>query len=195
MESRENFWNDRYQSGETGWDMNQCSPPIQSYIDSLPDKNIRILIPGCGNAHEANYLLQNGFTHVTLVDISSILVERLMKKFKSEKIRIIHSDFFMHEGEYDLILEQTFFCAILPGRRKDYVKHANSLLSERGRIAGVLFNENFGFEDHPPYKGSEEEYRSLFEPYFHILKMEPCYNSIQPRMGNELFIEMQKKSE
>ena len=193
IEVDEDFWNQRYSSGETGWVMHQVSPPLKSYIDSLKKKDTRILIPGCGNAHEAYYLDQKGFTNVTLVDISSILVSRLKKELKTENIRIVHSDFFNHKGEYDLILEQTFFCAILPSRRKDYVRHAHDLLSKKGKIAGVLFNEKFGFDDHPPFTGTEKEYRELFSPFFNILKLEPCRNSIKPRMGNEFSIEFQKK--
>ena len=47
---------------QLGWDLGEVSPPIKSYIDTLEDKNIRILIPGCGNTYEAEYLLEQGFT-------------------------------------------------------------------------------------------------------------------------------------
>jgi hypothetical protein len=33
------------------------SLPIKAYIDTLKDKDIAILIPGCGNTYEAAYLL------------------------------------------------------------------------------------------------------------------------------------------
>ena len=48
----------RWQHQQTGWDLGMISPPIKQYIDSIDDKNQRILIPGCGNAHEAVYLLE-----------------------------------------------------------------------------------------------------------------------------------------
>lgn len=193
MSESENFWDNRYITGETGWDINQVSPPLQYFIDHIPNKETAILIPGCGNAYEASYLLDKGFTHVTLIDISSHLVDSLQKKLRGRPIRIIHGNFFEHSGKYDLILEQTFFCAIHPSQRKAYVTHAFELLNSGGRLAGVLFNENFGFEDHPPYAGSEDEYRKLFEPYFEILRMEPCNISIAPRQGNELLVELLKK--
>lgn len=49
----------------------------------------------------------------------------------------------MHQGGYDLILEQTFLCAIDPILRTDYVKNAIELLNENGSIRGVLFNVQF----------------------------------------------------
>ena len=188
---REAFWNNRYLTEETGWDMHQVSPPLKSYINSVEDKNTAILIPGCGNAYEARYLVDNGFTNVTILDISSLLVERLKRRFEEKDIKILQGDFFQHQGSYNLILEQTFFCALNPALRQDYVKKMHNLLKDNGRLAGVLFNKDFGF-DHPPYGGSTEEYLQLFQPYFKILKMEPCYNSIPSRAGSEIFIEFEK---
>lgn len=50
------FWNDRWSKGETGWDLGSISPEMKDFFLSLHDKNIKILIPGCGNAHEAAFL-------------------------------------------------------------------------------------------------------------------------------------------
>ena len=118
----ETFWNNQYVANATGWDLGEVSPPLKAYIDQLTRKNMRILIPGCGNTHEADYLLQQGFTNITVIDIAPTLVAQLTNKFASNpNIKIILGDFFEHVGEYDLILEQTFFCAINPQLRKDYV--------------------------------------------------------------------------
>ena len=54
-----------------------------------------------------------------------------------------------------------------------------------------MFNKVF--EGGPPFGGSFAEYRELFTPYFHIEIMEQCYNSIPPRVGNELFVKFLKK--
>jgi SAM-dependent methyltransferase len=188
----EKYWNDQYAAQETGWDLGTVSPPIRSYIDTLTEKNIRILIPGCGNSYEAEYLLQNGFTNVTVIDIAPLVVEKLRKKFENNTgIRIIHADFFDHDEKYDLILEQTFFCALLPPLRNSYVKKMSELLNDKGVLAGVLFNRNF--EKNPPYGGSREEYETLFQPAFQIQKMETCNNSYPARANTELWIEFIKK--
>src|SRR6185437_28095 len=104
---------------------------------------ISILIPGCGNAHEAAYLLNKGFTNVTLIDFSSVVTKKLKEKYQDQPINIVNENFFNHEGKYDLILEQTFFCALQPSLRGDYVKKCYELLNEEGKIAGVLFNKKF----------------------------------------------------
>ncbi len=180
------FWSKRYALHQTGWDLHKASPPLKAYIDQWPDKQSRILIPGCGNAYEADYLLQKGFNNITLVDISHVLVAQLKEHFSDTSIHILHQDFFEHNGTYDLILEQTFFCAIEPSLREDYAIKMKSLLATGGKLAGVLFNRDF--DGGPPFGGSDVEYRNLFSNYFSIKTLETCYNSILPRQNKESFI-------
>jgi SAM-dependent methyltransferase len=194
--NHEQFWNTRWQNRQTGWDLGQASPPITSYVDQLTDKNIAILIPGCGNAYEAAYLLEKGFTNVTLIDIAQFPVQQLCERFNPDtdpRIHILHGDFFEHVGSYDLILEQTFFCALDPSLRDAYVQKMASLLKPGGKLVGVLFNRDF--EGGPPFGGHIEEYRDHFAPHFHVNIMEPCHNSIAPRAGSEAFIQLEKPGE
>lgn len=184
------YWSNRYLQQQTAWDIGYSSTPLQQYMNSVTDKDISILIPGCGNAYEAEYLLKEKFTDITLLDISPVLTAELKKKFKEQSIKIITADFFEHEGQYDLILEQTFFCALHPSHRESYIKQMHQLLKPGGRLTGVIFDKVF--EDGPPFGGSKEEYELLFSQYFSIKKMEPCYNSIQPRSGAELFFILEK---
>jgi thiopurine S-methyltransferase len=66
------------------------------------------------------------------------------------------------------------------------------LLKSGGKLIGLLFNHEFRFEG-PPFGGTQDEYKVLFEPFFKIKKMEIAHNSIKPRAGRELFIILQKK--
>ena len=68
------YWDAQYKAKATGWDLGQVSPPLQDYIDTLENKNSSILIPGCGNTYEAEYLLQKGFTNITVIDIAPTVV-------------------------------------------------------------------------------------------------------------------------
>jgi len=187
------YWNSLYQQKETHWDIGYPSTPLKEYIDQITDKDQSILIPGCGNSYEAEYLLQNGFTNITLIDIASLLTAVLEKKFSNhlnKELTIITGDFFELNNHYDLILEQTFFCALDPSLRKTYVNKMHELLKPSGRLVGVLFNRSF--EGGPPFGGTQNEYEELFKEKFEIIKLEPCYNSIQPREGSEVFINVKK---
>lgn len=189
------YWEQRYTDSAALWDMGAVSPPLKAYLDQIENKNARILIPGCGNAYEAEYALKSGFTNITVVDFAEEPVARLkiaLQEYPKENYSIIQGDFFDHNGAYDVILEQTFFCALNPNLRNNYAIKMTQLLAPEGVLAGVLFASEFEKEG-PPFGGTQHEYEALFSPLFQIKTMEPCYNSHPKRQGNELFIELVKR--
>jgi thiopurine S-methyltransferase len=193
MESKldRDYWSKRYQTNETGWDVGTPSTPLKEYIDQLENKNIKILIPGCGNAYEAQYLFENGFKNVFVIDLAPIPLENLKKRvpdFPSNQL--LEGDFFELTNQFDLILEQTLFCAIEPRLRMDYARKSSELLVEKGKLVGVLFNREF--EGGPPFGGTKEEYLDYFSTHFQNVHLEPCYNSIKPRQNSELFMICEK---
>ena len=154
----ENYWSNRYQNEQIGWDIGYVSTPIKEYIDQLTDKDLRILIPGGGNSYEAEYLHQQGFKNVFVIDISQAPLANLKQRvpeFPSEQL--IHGDFFELDQSFDLIFEQTFLCALSPDLRQHYVHKMAELLQPNGKLVGLLFNDPL-FEDHPPFGGNESIY-------------------------------------
>ncbi len=193
METKFNksYWDSRYAQQQTGWDVGEITTPLKEYFDQLKDKNLRILVPGAGNGYEVEYLFNNGFTNVTVVDLSEQPLRNLRLRLPLfPQHKLIREDFFEHAGMYDLIVEQTFFCALHLSERKKYAEKMHELLVPGGRLAGVLFEAEF--VDGPPFGGNREEYLGYFEPFFEIKILEPCYNSIKPRSGRELFAIMRK---
>jgi methyl halide transferase len=185
------YWDHRYQQQDTAWDLRQVSPPLKNYINQLKNKDLRILIPGCGNAYEAEYLYEQGFTNVTLIDIAPTLVADLKQRFEqTSAIKVVLGDFFEHQGAYDLILEQTFFCALDPFLRPKYVQKMHNLLITNGKLVGLLFDVMF--ENNPPHGGSKESYLPLFKDAFKIQTLERCTNSFIKRQGTELFMILKK---
>jgi methyl halide transferase len=189
-----NYWENRYNQGQTGWDIGTASDPVKEYTGQYPNKDAAILIPGCGNAHEAAHLIELGFTSITLIDIAASAVEAVREKlgaYEGKQLHIICGDFFEQQQKFDLIIEQTFFCALPPAQRSNYAVKMYDLLADGGQVAGVLFDRYF--EGGPPFGGSREEYVSLFSEKFHIKVMEQCRNSIAARAGTELFFILIKK--
>ncbi|HET6227957.1 MAG TPA: methyltransferase [Bacteroidia bacterium] len=188
----ESYWTNRYDNNTAVWDAGAITPPIKAYVDQLKNKDLKILIPGAGNGHEAEYLIEKGFKNVVVLDISAAPVENIKKRvpaFPSEQLII--GDFFQHAATYDLIIEQTFLCALDPALQKKYAPQMNKLLKPGGKLIGVLFIEPLHAKE-PPFALTKQEYINLFQPYFHIQTLETCYNSIKPRQGRELFMILQK---
>lgn len=195
--SDKEFWSNRYQEGQTGWDIGYASTPLKKYIDQLKNQNLKILIPGAGNAYEAEYLFGQGFKYIYILDIAKAPLEAFKKRnpaFPSHQI--LNENFFKHQAKYDLIFEQTFFCSFPPFKenRMLYAETMSRLLSPIGKLVGVWFD--FPLTDDlekRPFGGTKEEYLSYLLPYFETVTFEKCYNSIEPRKGNELFGIFQKK--
>lgn len=193
MKLNSTYWEERYKNKETGWDVGTITTPLKEYIDQIEDKSIKILIPGAGNSYELEYLLNNGFENVFVLDYAQAPLDNIQHRIANCKPnQLIKSDFFEHQGNYDLILEQTFFCALDPQLRKKYVEKATSLLHPKGKIAGLLFQFPLT-EVGPPFGGSKVEYIDLFQDQFEIKTLETANNSIKPRHGNELFFIFIKK--
>ncbi|UIR54594.1 TPMT family class I SAM-dependent methyltransferase [Sphingobacterium sp. SRCM116780] len=189
------YWDARWENNQIAWDIGYASPAIKQYMSQYENKDAAILIPGCGNAYEAAYLLENNFTNITLIDIAPEAVRRLEDKFAGNQfVKVLCEDFFQHKGKYDVLIEQTFFCAIPVLKRKEYAETAASLLHTHGKIVGLLFDKTFT-QPGPPFGGNTVEYQLIFSPFFAIKKMEKCDNSIKSREGAEVFINMIKLGE
>ena len=187
------YWNNRYQNNDFSWDVGDISTPLKAYFNQLNNKELKILIPGAGNSYEAEFLFNNGFKNVFVLDFAKLPLQNIKQRVPSFPMnQLLQQDFFEHQGQYDLIIEQTFFCAINPSLRLAYAKHMKQLLKPNGKLVGLLFNDVLN-TDKPPFGGNTIEYRELFSPLFDIKIMETAHNSIKPREGRELFVIMQNK--
>lgn len=190
-EKEQRYWTKRYHDQSTGWDIGYPSTPLKEYVNQLNDTNISILIPGAGNAYEAEYLWKQGFINIYVLDISEVPLQAFKKRnpdFPSSQL--ILGDFFKHQGQYDIILEQTFFCSLVPtdSNRNAYAKQMADLLKPNGKLVGVWFDIPLTRDlEKRPFGGDKRLYLKYLSPYFRTKTFEPCYNSISPRQGKELF--------
>jgi len=193
MNFDEQYWTERYDTGKDGWDIGYISTPIKEYIDQLTNKDIKILIPGAGNSHEAEYIHNQGFTNLYVCDLSNAPLDNLKKRVPTFPINhLIHGNFFEIQDQFDLVLEQTFFCALNPSLREDYIEQMSKIIKPTGNLAGLLFGKEFDREG-PPFGGDIDDYKILFSKKFDIRVMAPCTNSIESRIGSELFINMRPR--
>jgi methyl halide transferase len=195
MNFDQKYWTERYQSGQTGWDAGTITTPIKEYIDQISDRELRILIPGCGMGYEAEYLFAQGFRNVFVLDISEEPLIAFSKRVPGFPVeQLLCGDFFEHDAQYDLVIEQTFFCALAPVMRQQYAFHMGKIIKPAGKLVGLLFDFPLTTEG-PPFGGSKDEYLHYFCNGFEIDIMDRAYNSIKPRQGRELFFIAKKNIE
>ncbi len=195
MKLDEAYWSERYHTNETQWDVGYPTPPLTAYIDQLKVGEINILIPGCGRAYEAEYLWKSGFDNVFVLDYSYEAVADFVNRVPDfPEDQIIIGDFFDLDANshFDLILEQTFFCALDPKLRKAYVSKMYDLLKPGGKLVGVLFLTESENMEGPPFMANTFQYLGYFQPHFDKVFLRPCKNSIEPRLGRELFVKLTK---
>jgi len=187
------YWDERYKLKQTGWDAGAISVPLKEYFDQLTNKEVKILVPGAGKGHEVEYLFNNGFKNTYLLDFSIQSILAFKERYPEfPDNQILNEDFFRHKGQYDLIVEQTFFSSFPRSFRENYAKCCYNLLKHGGRLVGLLFSHEFDF-DGPPFGGTATEYKKIFRPYFDLEIFESANNSIKPRKDRELFIKLRKK--
>lgn len=183
----------KYSRGSSGWDAGNITTPLKDYFDQISHKDIKILVPGAGNAWEVEYLHNNGFTNVYLLDFAEESIKNFKKRCPSfPDERILHLDFWKHNEKYDLIVEQTFCSSFHPSTREKFFNQISKLLNKGGKYMGILFNHEFNY-DGPPFGGYIEEYKKLMETDFDFLHFKTAHNSIKPRKSRELFFLVRKK--
>ena len=181
------YWENRYLKLQIGWNIGYPSTPLKNYIDQLKDKTLKILIPGAGNSYEAEYLWNKGFKNIYVLDFAKQPLDNFKQRVHNfPEAQLLHSNFFDINDTFDLILEQTFFCALNPKLRTSYVEKMHQLLKPNGKLVGLLFNFELT-ESGPPFGGNLTAYQSLFKASFKIITLETSINSIKERQGKELF--------
>jgi SAM-dependent methyltransferase len=159
-----------------------------------------VLSPGCGTGSDALALAKAGAT-VLAVDWSSHACARLQSRLSVGElevgvggIRVQHGDFFSLPAErVDLVCEHTFFCAIDPEARRNYVSTVYRWLKPGGYLVGNFFvlesevakdlpglsltKEGVG----PPFATTVDELRDLLSGYFTIITLRPANSGEEGR--------------
>lgn len=190
------FWGQIYQTEENpGWNLNE---PAEAFKDMLPRLKLpksRILVLGCGEGHDAAFFARAGHV-VTAVDFSAEAIARGRQKYGEltnltfEKINVfdLPQDW---NYSFDLVVEHTCFCAIPPDQREDLVQVYRRVLHEEGQLMGVFYTMEK--RSGPPYGATEWEIRKRTKNHFQYLFWGRLRNSIERRMGRELFVLAKKR--
>ncbi|MBC8284326.1 MAG: methyltransferase domain-containing protein [Nitrospinae bacterium] len=189
-------WQRHYDENDLGWDLGQVAPPFVSLLESNTIVPGKTLVPGCGRGHEVVYLAENGFD-VTAVDYSTGAVNHLKKTVQQQQLnsQVLHIDFFeldsTHDDVYDLLIEQTFFCAISPEQRPLYVATVARALKKGGMLAGLFYHT--GQQDGPPFNTTQEDILKHFSDSFEIRELAQAKNSAEQRKDKEWLAILVKK--
>ncbi len=190
-------WQKHYDEDDLKWDIGEVSPAIIRLWNENKLPQGKAIVPGCGQGHEVMFLAERGW-QVTGVDFAQGAVDLLSHTLEKKGIqgRVLRRNFFEldeeHSAQYDLLLEQTFFCAILPEDRQKYVATAGRILKPGGMLAGLFYET--GEEGGPPFNTTKENILENFSDKFVIEYLEKTPDSVERRADKELLALLRKKS-
>ncbi|HEY9746190.1 MAG TPA: methyltransferase domain-containing protein [Oculatellaceae cyanobacterium] len=171
------FWQERYETGQTPWDLGGPSPHFVELLKHQPDwlKAGKMAVPGSGRGHDAALFAQAGFEVIGFDYSPGAIMEA--KGLYGETTRFEQADIFQLGAaestwlaQFDYVLEHTCFCAILPEQRGDYVKNMKALLKPDSLLIGVFWEHaEWGG---PPFSTSLQDIQTHFETDFDILLSE-----------------------
>jgi SAM-dependent methyltransferase len=190
-------WQKHYDEDDLKWDIGEVSPAIQWLWKENKLPQGKAIVPGCGQGHEVVYLAERGL-QVTGVDFAEGAVKLLRHSLATKGLQgqVLQRNFFELEAEhdacYDLLLEQTFFCAILPEDRLKYVATAGRILKPGALLAGLFYET--GEEGGPPFNTTREDIVKIFSEEFAIEYLEKTAYSVEQRAEKELLALLRKKS-
>jgi SAM-dependent methyltransferase len=190
------YWEDRYQTGDMPWEKGAPSPGLVDFLAAHPElPRGTVCVPGCGTGHDVRAWAGAGF-EASGFDIAPSAIQLAVEATKAAGLsaRFQVADFLSAEPpfQFDWIFEHTLFCAINPGQRDAYVSAVRRWLKPDGHLLAV--NYLIPDEDGPPFGTTREELWQRFSPHFNLLK-EWVPRSYPNRTGLELVLWWRRKPE
>lgn len=177
------FWDKRFSARTMAWDAGGVPADLMSFAATISGAP-RVLIPGCGSAWDARWLMERGW-RVTALDFSAEAVALAREVLGDHGACLKQADFFHFDaGEgFDVLYERAFKCALPRKMWPDYAARCAALLPPGGLLAGFFFfrEEPKG----PPFGTSPEALAQLLRPFFDCLEDRPAAESVPVFSGNE----------
>lgn len=168
------FWQQRFEGGQTPWDRGAANPQLGRWIDAAELPPCRILVPGCGSGHEVAELAARGF-EVTGLDYAPAAVERATARLASlapeahARARVVQADALQWQPPepFDAVYEQTCLCALYPDHWVAYANQVHRWLKPGGRLFALFVQmlrpgATEGSIQGPPYHCDIHAMRALF---------------------------------
>jgi SAM-dependent methyltransferase len=185
------FWEEKYKSNQSYWDMKTANPVFTELLDSSDIiKPGKMLVTGCGKGYDAVLAAKKMFD-VTAIDFSSVAIDYAKELAKKENVNInfLTEDIFNLNKKYfesfDVVYEYTTYCAINPERRKEFAEKISSLIKKDGKLVAVLFPVD-NREGGPPFNIDVQEFYKNFSEHLYLELSTKQINSIKPRKNKEI---------
>lgn len=188
------FWQQRFESGQTPWDRGGPHPQLQAWRDAgLMPAGSHVLVPGCGRGHELTVLARAGLT-VTGLDYAPAAVEQARERLQAEapglNATVQQADVlnWQPQAPVDLVYEQTCLCALHPDHWRAYADQLQRWIRPGGRLLALFMQARRdsveqGRIEGPPYHCDIHAMRALFPEPLWAWPAPPYGALAHPRAG------------
>jgi cyclopropane fatty-acyl-phospholipid synthase-like methyltransferase len=192
---------------EIPWNIETPPNALVELCESGKVKPCKTIDLGCGTGNYAIYLASIGF-NVTGVDISQTAIKFAKENANKKRVEScflvanVLGDLNKVKETFDFVYDWELLHHIYPDKRNKYVENVYRILHSGGKYLSVCFSEKdpqFGGSGKYRetrlgtilYFSSEDELRSLFDPYFNIkeLKTIEISGKSAPHLVNYAFME------
>jgi SAM-dependent methyltransferase len=174
--AEEGRFNQRYQTGETPWDIGRPDPNLVQTVTAASIKPCKALDIGCGTGDNAIWLSQQGFS-VVGVDTSEIAVEKAKEKASKVDAKctfwvrdILKSN--IGGAPFDFAFDRGFFHTLSSeGERESFVEKVHGHLEKGGLWLSILGNADEQRKGPGPPQRTARDIVNAVEPQFEILSL------------------------
>ena len=178
------FWDVRFEADFIPWDQGAVPHCLADFVSRHPAPR-RVLIPGCGSAHEARLFLQANWP-VTAIDFSPAAVAHARRVLGPLGAIVREADFFGHELDrerVEIIYERAFLCALPVTLRPAWAERVAMLLPRGGKLIGFFYFDQTA--KGPPFGIDVESLNELLSKDFELLEDIAPPDSIPVFAGKE----------
>ncbi|MEB3206583.1 MAG: methyltransferase domain-containing protein [Vampirovibrionales bacterium] len=195
-------WNERYRQRDTPWNLEkpalafeklaQGGWSLNDHVYALP-AGAKLWLPGCGLGHDAAVFGDRGYD-VIGVDLAPLAIASADERYGHLAQFQLQDGLHpakSHHGQFDAVMEHTFFCAIDPACRKAYARAVAAVLKPGGKLFGIFWlHQQAGG---PPFDVTRHELKDLFLDAFDWLAFEPNPWPMPARKPQEWLLVLSKK--
>ena len=153
------------------WAKMRSHPYFQDWLDQITniDRNISVLVIGCGLGDDAEALREKGFNNITAFDISPQAINWCRQRFPDSPVNYVVADLFNLDSswrsQFDLVYECRNIQALPLDVRSEMIGNIAGLVAKEGKLLVInRFRDGETPPSGPPWALSQAEF-DLFQNY------------------------------
>lgn len=131
------YWDERYRRDPDTFDWYQRWNGVKDVVSDFVSPGNKLLNIGCGNSRMSEEMYDSGFSNITNVDVSSVVISAMQAKYRDRaqmtftQMNCTNMSEFQ-DASYDVVIDKALLDAILCG--EDFSTNVQLLLKEVSRV-------------------------------------------------------------